>query len=191
MSTEAKAPAVGDPVFFEGLPHRVAEVDAEHDRVLIVSERIHDRVQKKMRDGSTVTVDRPAFMTVAVLSDLKWSSRYSLWYLYGRLLGKARGGIGDEQRLIVAKLRDRKLLAARPTRDRGSLPTAGEQLGLYYCLFSKPGINWRQEMANVERGEGLSQAAKEACAEFDTNIPCKFGYANPEDGDPYATKGGQ
>ena len=192
MSTSAlQAPVVGDPVFFEGLPHKIAQLTDKG--VEFVSELTHTRVtpvdQEDPSKGSSIETI-PRFRTVANRADLQWSSRYKVWYLWGRLLCKSRGGVGDQQRSIVAELRDRGLLAARETRERGQGPAGGEQLGLYYCLFSKPGINWRQEMANVRRGDGLSENAKASCDEFDSEIKCKFGFATPDDGDPVGTKGG-
>jgi len=177
VATSTQTPAVGDPVFFEGLPHRITAFAA--DKVEFASELQHQ--------GPNGT--GPRFRTIANLADLRWSSRYAVWYLWGRLLSKSRGGVGLEQRTIVAELRDRKLLGMRATRKEGQGPTGGEQLGMYYCLFSKSSINWQQEIANVRRGDGLSTAASAACGEFDVDRKCKFGYASPEDGDPVGTKG--
>lgn len=186
-NSTTQTPAVGDPVFFEGLPSKITRLNVELNKVEFVSD-LTVTVPRNEPDGSTSLETKPRFRTVANLSDLLWSSRYNVWYLWGRLLCKSRGSLGEEQRRVVAFLRDRKLLASRPTRDRGSYPTAGEQLGLYYCLFSKPGINWRQEVQNVERREGLSSEAAAACAEFDSDMECKFGFAEFGDGDPAATR---
>jgi len=172
-------PAIGDLVFFEGLPHRISALTDE--RVEFASE-----LQFRRPDGSDV----PQFRSVGSRADLRWSSRFNVWYLWGRLLGKARGEIGADQRQIVTELRNAGLLPARSGWQRGQGPAPGEQLGLYYCLFSNGDINWAQELANVRRGDGLSDAARTACATFDITMKCKFGYADPDDGDPAGTTGG-
>lgn len=185
-SGAARTPTVGDSLFFEGLPHRIQVIAAEQNKVQFVSELT----------AVSGGVNVPRFRTAANLDDLMWSDRIQAWTIWGRVLGKGRGDVGEDQRRIVADLRDRRLLAARETRERGQGPTGGEQFELYLTLFRGSNVNWKQELSNARRGEGLSTDAQAMCAAFEPKcrMKYKYGYAAPHDGDKNgldADKGGQ
>lgn len=169
-------PQVGDAVLFEGQPSRILQIIG--DKVEFVSDLRHTR-----EDGTEV----PRFGTIAFVADLIWSSRLSAWYLWGRVLGKGRGGVGANQRQIAAQLRDRGVIPSRLTRQFGQVPAAGEQHGLYCDLFHGTDVDWNQEMRNVSFGEGLSDKAKACCSAHVAGFKTKrlnHGYADPNDGDP-------
>lgn len=184
--TAVRTPAVGDPVFFEGLPHRISAFAGA--RVEFVSELQHDAGERNA-EGQFQARYVPRFRTVGIASELRWSDELRAWYLWGRVLCKGRGGVGMDARLIVAELRDRGLLPARPTRKPGQGPAGGEQMNLYCCLFSPTvdgtGVNWAQELANVKRGEGLSLHAQTRVAEYRERFRHKLarGYADPDAND--------
>jgi hypothetical protein len=180
MSTSAaQTPAVGDPVFFEGLPHKITSVSG--NLVEFASDLTHTGPDN---NNNIVTV--PRFRTGANLSDFQWSDELKSWYLWGRVLCKGRGGVGMDQRAVVAELRDRGLIPSRPGRERGAAPAGGEQLDLHIALFYNQ-TNWKQEMANVRRGEGLSTQAEKHCVEFHKRAKRRIveGFAAPGDGDPH------
>jgi len=179
MATATKKPAVGDPVFFEGFPHAITGVTA--DKVEFASLLTHTG-PKTNADGSQTTVTVPRFRTLMNLADLQWDDDLGAWYVFGRVLCKGRGGVGEDQRKIVADLRDRGLIPARSTRPRGMVPAGGEHLNLHKALFaSKKGVNWRQEIDNIRRGEGLTMKAKECAAHYHElfKAPLADGYAYP------------
>lgn len=170
-----KTPAIGDPVFFEGLSHSIMDVTGT--RVRFVSNLVHETP-----DGS-----KPRFETFAQLADLKWSDELGAWYLWGRLLGKGRGGAGADDRAVVAELRDRGILPARSTRRNGQVPAGGEHANLCCTLF-RSGVDWRQEVAALRRGDGLSEVAKQAVAAYKVKFQAKLadGYAEPGADDSWA-----
>lgn len=206
MPRTTATPKVGDPVIFEGLPHRITQVayegspyhprrdsqrttTAEADRVFFESELPHTRPGRGRRPPRT----RARFRTQANLADLRWSDELGAWYLWGRLLGAGRGAQVDaagrvlipaptlDERKVVAELRDRGLLPMRATRQPGSVPAGGEHVNLHLALFSK-GIDWAQELANVRRGEGLSENANAAIADYGERFRKRLteGYADPD-----------
>lgn len=184
------APKIGDPVLFEGLPHRLVALVG--DKVEFVSELMHTR-----EDGSQV----PRFRTVANLADMLWSSRLGAWYIWGRVLGKGRGAkdregrsgkvdlrgaVGEDQRALVAQMRDRGVIPSRPGRLVGSAPAAGEQHGLYCDLFAGA-VDWKQELRKLSYAEGLSDTATAACKTHGQGFRSKrlnHGFADRNDGDP-------
>ena len=169
-------PQVGDAVLYEGQPSRILKIVG--DKVEFVSDLRHTR-----EDGTVV----PRFGTIAFLADMLWSSRLSAWYLWGRVLGKGRGGVGEDQRRVAIELRDRGVVPSRLTRQLGQAPAAGEHHGLYCDLFHAKEVDWKQEMRNVSLDEGLSDNAKAACAEHRAGFKTKrlnHGFADRDDGDP-------
>lgn len=174
-STATRTPAVGDRVMFEGLMHKIAVLqDGKFE--------IHSLLMHTPGRGPA----RPRFITTGMLADLLWSNRLDAWYVWGRVLGKGRGGVGEDQRSIVRELRDRNILPSRPTRDRGAPPVAGEQHGLYCDLFMNQ-VGWQMEIGNVQRGEGLTERAKACCSDHEVGFKTKrlnHGYAARNDGDP-------
>lgn len=168
--TVTRTPAVGDPVVFEGLAHTITRIEGALFEI-----------ESELRHG-----DKPRFRTVGNLADCLWSSRLGAWYVWGRVLCKGRGGVGMDQRQVIAELRDHGVIPSRPTRERGQGPAAGEQHGLY-CDLVAAGVDWTQELGNLRRGEGLSDAAKACCAHHEHGFRSKrlnHGYATPNDGDP-------
>lgn len=192
--------AIGDPLIFEGQPSRIVGVAG--GKVEFISEL---EVERPVLDGDLqptgATESVPRFRTVANVADLLWSVRCSAWYLWGRVLGKGRGArdrdgrsgavdltgqVGVDQRLIASRLRDLGIIPSRPTRRTGQVPAAGEQHGLYCDLFAD-GVNWGQELHNIQLGEGLSAKARECIAVCKQGFHTKrlnHGYASPNDGDP-------
>lgn len=174
-----QVPAVGAPVLFEGLMCAISRI--EGDKFEIISEITHTGPG---HDGRVRT--QPRFRTIGTIGDLVWSPRLGAWYVWGRVLSKGRGGVGVDQRQIVAELRDRKAIPARPTRQAGQGPTPGEQHGLFVDLFTSS-VDWRQEIANLQRGEGLTDTARTCCARHEQGFCSKrlnHGYARRGDGDP-------
>lgn len=169
--------AIGDPIIFEGQPSHIVGVVG--GKVEFVSDLMHTR-----EDGTEV----PRFRTVASAADLLWSARLGAWYVWGRVLGKGRGGVGVDQRRLFADLRDIGVIPSRPGRPFCVVPVAGEQHGLYCDLFvGSPGVNWEQELRNIRTGEGLTDAAKQCCKDHAEGFYAKrlnHGYASPNDGDP-------
>lgn len=193
MTTAATptTPQIGDPVLFEGLPSTI--VALVRDKVEFVSELKHT-----MDDGTVV----PRFRTVANLPDMLWSSRLNAWYVWGRVLSKGRGAkdregrrgrvdmtgqVGDDQRAIVAALRDRGIIPSREGRRMGAAPAAGEQHGLFVDLFADGVVNWKQELKKMSYAEGLSDTATSACRKHGQGFKSKrlnHGFADRNDGDP-------
>lgn len=180
-STKVRTPKVGDLVIFEGLKHRVRLLVG--DKIEFASERMVT-VEEMNADGTTRKLVKPNFITAGFLADMRWSDELKGWYIWGRVISKGRGGVGIDEREIVTELRDIGLLAARPTRMQGVGPAGGEQLNLYLSLFSDS-INWKQELANVRRGEGLSTNAKRAVADYGERFKRKLvdGFAAPDAND--------
>jgi hypothetical protein len=162
--------AVGDAVVFEGLPYRVSAVAPEGGLVEFSSELKHRR-------GAA---DVPRFRTAAKREDLQWSDELDAWYLWGRLLGKLRGGHGADQMAVVTELRDRRLIPARSTRRRGSGPAGGEHLNLFCALF-RSGHDWAAELEQEERTRALSPAAAALAADYAERFKRKLagGFADP------------
>lgn len=179
--TATKTPALGDPVFFEGLPHKITLIVG--GLVEFSSEKLHEGTTLT-RGNVRVPQTQPLFRTSANLADLRWSTELNAWYLWGRLLSKGRGGVGTDERLIVAELRDRGLLPARETRPQGSGPAGGEHHNLHAALF-RANINWAQELANVRRGDGLSANAQAAVTAYGARFKKKLteGFADPDAND--------
>jgi hypothetical protein len=75
---------------------------------------------------------------------------------------------------------DAGIVSGSPTRIKGQPPTAEEQLDLYCCLYHRDkDVNWKQELANVQRGEGLSQKARECCGEHNGRHAERLARGNP------------
>lgn len=182
MTPATKKPKVGDPVLFEGLDCKVGVIGPNEEGyprlaagfVAIDTNEMHTG----MRKGRERT--RPRFRHTMLLADMKWSDQLGAWYFFGRLLGKGRGGKFNERQVVI-ELRDRHLLPARPTRMAGQAPAPGEHINLAH-LF-RPGVDWAQEMANVRRGEGLSENARKRIEDYEIRFAQKLpeGYAGLED----------
>lgn len=167
-------PTLGARVVFEGLPHRVTKI--EGGRVVFASDLLHERV--------------PRFETMAEVADLRWSDELGAFYLWGRVLGKGRGGVGDDFRSVVIELRDREVLPARAKRRQGQAPAGGEHVNLYCALFCA-GVDWSRELAALRKSEPLSDAAKSAVAAYEKRFRAKLadGYAEPGAGDSWEAEG--
>lgn len=155
--------AVGDEVFFEGMRCRVAKIkgpELQFDSILQYN-------------------GKPRFQTLANVADMRWSDEFNAWYLWGRLLGKARGGLGEDERGVVIQLRDHGVIPARPNRRPGQYPAGGEHINLQ-CLFTGE-VDWKAELAKVRRGQEISNAAKALVQEYQTRFRKKLvdGYASP------------
>lgn len=194
----AKTPTVGDPVLFEGMPCRIVAMNTHEGRLRFDTEMTVTRPDRLT--GKSETVAR--FQTIANIADLKWSDDFKAWYMWGRVLGKGRGArnraqgdltgaVGEDQRQMVVEMRDRGVIPARFTRRSGQAPAGGEHVNLAKCLFHAKGVNWQQEMANVRRGDGLSDTAKKAVESYKTEFkkPLADGYAAPGANDSYAGEG--
>lgn len=203
MTAGTQKPAIGAWVYHEGDWYNITQVApkgeeyqlrrdapqkkvAAADLVFFESEEIHARPS---RGGRPVRA-RPRFRVRANLADLRWSDEFEAWYLWGRTLAKGKGRIAEkagnpDQRRIVAELRDRGLLPGRATRQPGSVPAGGEHENLAMAMFCDTGINWEQELANVQRGDGLSENAHAAVANYAERFkrPLARGYAEPDAND--------
>lgn len=201
-----KTPAVGDPVLFEGLKHKITAIAG--DRVQFASELQHTGTVQKP-DGSLATKTQPHLTTVGLLADLKWDAGLGAWYMWGRVLSKGRhincphctvdiggkkqhlGCVRCDDRKVVAALRDEGVLPARKTRQPNAVPAGGEHLNLYKTLFHSGSVNWQQELGNVKRGEGLTTAAKSHAEKYKAEFvkPLADGYASPGANDSTAGEG--
>jgi hypothetical protein len=175
-----RQPKVGDPVFFECLDHTITDI--EDGKVRFESALLNTKAGRVGWDSFPLPETRPRFRTTAILSDLHWDDELNAWYLWGRLLCKGRGGVGVDQRVVIASLRDRGVIPGRPTRQIGSGPAGGEHQNLYKALFADSSIDWVQEIQSFGRGEGLSAKADAAVGEYKDRFKKKLvrGYAQPD-----------
>lgn len=206
MTTPTSTPQIGQPVLCDGVLHTLIGYAKSESEVRELARQASDDPQVQdaivaftlqrggylIEGGEHVAVMKrnkitgelentgrvePRFRRVLQPGDLRWHDELGAWYLWGRCLT-------HEQADLVKELRDRGLVIARTTRTPGHAPAGGEHLDLYLGLFrGRPTSFWETQLELVRRGEGMTQEAHEAIADFRRRWegPHTDGYAEPND----------
>jgi hypothetical protein len=170
--TTPRTPVVGERVLCDGEYAEIKELATRFAST--TGERIHALYYANER-----------LRHYGLVRDLIWCEHLGAWYLWGRVLS-------HDQSRIVADLRDRGRLAARPSRRIGDVPAAGEHHQLYLALFHRQDHEfWPAEMTRVVRGQPFSAPAQAAADDLAERFTHKLehGYADRDADDSHDEPG--